>query len=184
MIAGCGLWLGPVACADRPEVCEPNLTRECLCAGRAKGAQSCDPGGDKWAPCDCAPNGPTPDAGGADAREPRDAYESNEDIRDGRQDATEDASGGEVLPLEQGAPLYKTYCSACHGSAGTGTGAGPDIIRDVFREDVRDLVEVMLEGEDRMPPIGITEPQAVVIAQWMKSTFPPPPPEEEEEEED
>jgi mono/diheme cytochrome c family protein len=33
-----------------------------------------------------------------------------------------------LTPAEQGLRLYETYCSACHGLDGAGTGAGPSLL--------------------------------------------------------
>ena len=71
----------------------------------------------------------------------------------------------------QGAQLYTMHCSACHGPDGSGTAVGPDIREDVFEEDTSELVEVILEGEDDMPPIAVLPSEAFQIVQWMKMNF-------------
>ena len=42
------------------------------------------------------------------------------------------ASGGGSGPFEQGASLFTTHCSVCHGEAGTGTQAGPPLVHPVY----------------------------------------------------
>ena len=80
----------------------------------------------------------------------------------------ENRTPGDIV---EGERLYQMHCSVCHGVGGAGSSIGPDILEDVAEESVEDLVEVMLEGEDDMPAIGVTSQEALAIATWLKHVF-------------
>ncbi|MCB9765373.1 MAG: cytochrome c [Alphaproteobacteria bacterium] len=137
------------------EVCEPNATRVCYCPGAAESAQVCDADGAGWGPCACGGD----DTSGS---------------------TTDDTDGGAL----DGQALYTRHCATCHGPDGAGTSAGPDIREEVFEEPIDELVEVMQEGEDDMPPTGVTAAEGRAIAQWMRATFTEPDDDDDEVDED
>jgi cytochrome c551 len=71
----------------------------------------------------------------------------------------------------EGAALYESICSHCHGVDGKGSNNGPDITGDVSRNSEERLVAVILNGEGRMPPQSVSEEEALAIVQWMKANF-------------
>lgn len=79
-----------------------------------------------------------------------------------------DATDTEAL---DGGELFSTHCSSCHGSDGTGTGNGPNIVGEVSRHSDEDIIDVILNGEDRMPAIEVTEEEAQLIVDWMRENF-------------
>ncbi|MBI4287895.1 MAG: cytochrome c, partial [Chloroflexi bacterium] len=50
-------------------------------------------------------------------------------------------------PVPTGATIYATYCAACHGASGQGTGAGPRIAG----KSTSDTIKAVREGEESMP---------------------------------
>ncbi|WP_260294536.1 c-type cytochrome [Sedimenticola hydrogenitrophicus] len=69
----------------------------------------------------------------------------------------------------QGAPLFSTYCQACHGADGTGTEQGPPLVNDVYRPKhhadfafhmaVRDGVRQHHWGFGDMPAVADITPE-------------------------
>ena len=179
--------------------CELNETRACLCPPRQEGAQTCTETDDGlgWTVClcgdDASPNDENNARDNASTPDPPDTtdmgapptatHDMDDDDRDMDDDEEDEDDGGEYeepdlglapdMPLEpsRGAQLYTTHCSACHGPNGSGSVAGPDIREDVLEEDTEEIVEVILEGEDDMPPIAILPSEALQIVHWMKITF-------------
>ena len=123
------------------QVCVVGETQICFCAGASEGAQACRDDQTGWSECDC----------GGGSLDTQDTGSSNS---------------------FDGAELYDTYCSNCHASDASGVcGIGPDIREDVSEESISELVEVILEGEDNMPAIPVSRPEAVAIASWLKHVF-------------
>lgn len=87
--------------------------------------------------------------------------------------ATDDSSAADDTgELEMdGAVLYSTYCSPCHGDDGTGTNAGPNIIPELGRHDDSFITDVILNGHDEMEPVDVTAEQAQAIVDWMRANF-------------
>lgn len=146
------LFLGVVACfagstggCEDTSLCEAGESRFCACEGGVQSRQYCT--GDTWDDCVCPGSQPAPQGASS-------------------------GTGGDGSGLTP-AQLYQAYCAPCHAEDGSGTSMGPDIREDGREEDLDELVEVMLEGEDDMPPIKITEAQALLIAEWMKANFQP-----------
>ncbi len=65
------------------------------------------------------------------------------------------------------AELYATYCAACHGANAEGTVLGPELLEEVAEEDDDEIVEVILEGDDDMPPIAIPAADALAITRYL-----------------
>jgi mono/diheme cytochrome c family protein len=76
-------------------------------------------------------------------------------------------SGGEHIA--SGAELYRTYCSACHAENGTGTDQGPPLQNEVDEKSEADLVEIILQGDDEMEPVDVTQAEAEAIADFLKN---------------
>jgi len=86
---------------------------------------------------------------------------------DGGADDTGDTGG--VL---DGEGLYATHCASCHGVGGEGVdGVGPGLGGEVDRHDDEFLVDVILNGEDDMPPTAVSEGEAQAIVDWLRILF-------------
>jgi len=166
------LALSQFACDKAEVVCEPNETRTCICAARAPGAQSCSADGTVWSVCDCYLNDDLDASGRARAQDVTSTWTPQDAYSPGPQTDTSHASDG--AGGHDGAQLFATYCAGCHGPDGTGAGFAPNIHEDVHEEDLDELIEVILEGDDDMPPISVTHDQALAIVLWMRATFPVP----------
>lgn len=70
--------------------------------------------------------------------------------------------------LEAARQLYVQYCSACHGQDAQGNEPlGPELLEEVAEESDEELLEVIIEGDDEMPPIPVTTQQASEIIGWL-----------------
>lgn len=83
--------------------------------------------------------------------------------------ATADTADTATEP--DGGALYTAVCAGCHDIDGTGTGRGPDITAEVDRLSDAQIVEVILEGEGRMPAQSVTEAEAEAIVAWIRATL-------------
>jgi cytochrome c len=73
---------------------------------------------------------------------------------------------------EDGAALYKTKCSGCHGANGEGK---PAVKAPALKGTQKDVVEHLMKGESTSKPphnkamSGLTEEQAKAIAEYVKT---------------
>ncbi|HEY7097632.1 MAG TPA: c-type cytochrome [Terriglobales bacterium] len=73
---------------------------------------------------------------------------------------------------EDGAALYKTKCSGCHGANGEGK---PAVKAPALKGTTKDVVEHLTKGEASSKPphnkgmSGLTEEQAKAIAEYIKT---------------
>ncbi len=81
-------------------------------------------------------------------------------------DDTQDSSG---VPGLSGANLYRTYCSSCHAEDGTGTVQAPPLQDEVESESVESLIRTILEGDDDMEPVDVTQEEAEAIVDFLKN---------------
>lgn len=85
-------------------------------------------------------------------------------------DTTDTATDDTTEELD-GATLFADYCATCHGDDGAGTRSGPDIRAEVTRRDDAFLIDVILNGRERMRAVDVSEAQATNIVAWMRDTF-------------
>jgi mono/diheme cytochrome c family protein len=71
---------------------------------------------------------------------------------------------------QSGEELYLYRCSGCHGEDGGGTAAGPNIRNELGKSDEA-LIRVILEGEDDMDPVNVTEEEAQLIVDYMREAW-------------
>lgn len=151
-----------VACQDDvgqvpppKQVCAPGLVQSCPCLGGDDGVQTCAENGASWGACVC------PDGEGMS--KPKDMDDDDDDMNDD-QDMTGDMPCVQPEVDEQkrmaGQMLYAQYCGTCHGDQGQGTTLGPELLEEVAEEPDDEILEVIQEGEDDMPPIAISEEQS------------------------
>jgi mono/diheme cytochrome c family protein len=76
-----------------------------------------------------------------------------------------DGTGG-----TDGEQLFLSGCAGCHGADGD-SGYAPNLSAEVPGEDLADLVEVISEGKDTMPPVYTDLAQAEAVAQYLLDTF-------------
>ena len=69
-----------------------------------------------------------------------------------------------------GEDLYAANCAGCHGADGGG-GNGPAMGYIVPGMDAEDVAEVIMMGEDSMPPIAVTAEEANAIAEYVIATW-------------
>ena len=69
-----------------------------------------------------------------------------------------------------GEDLYAANCAGCHGADGEG-GNGPALGYVVPGMDAEDVAEVIMLGEDSMPPIAVTAEEANAIAEYVIATW-------------
>jgi len=73
---------------------------------------------------------------------------------------------------EAGAAAFQLYCATCHGEAGRG-GLGPDLAVASVALDDEQIFTTMIEGiRRRMPPLDVTDQEAVDILAWLRQQFP------------
>lgn len=82
-------------------------------------------------------------------------------------DTPEDSDTPEAL---DGGELFADVCAVCHAADGTGTAAGPDITNELRKSDDQ-LIEIMRDGDGRMPAQDVTRAEAQAIVDWMRETF-------------
>ena len=86
--------------------------------------------------------------------------------------ASEEKDSGQEtgdVHLASGQSLYGTYCSACHGETGNGSDQGPSLEEEVAESSEEDIVDVILNGDDDMEPVDVSEAEAVNIAAYVKN---------------
>jgi mono/diheme cytochrome c family protein len=71
--------------------------------------------------------------------------------------------------LASGESLYGTYCAACHGETGFGTYQGPALAEDIGEISEEQIVDIILNGDDDMEPVDVSEEEAVRIAAYVKN---------------
>lgn len=71
---------------------------------------------------------------------------------------------------ETGEELYASNCASCHGASGQGV-SGPALSDVVPGMDAEEVNEVILLGEDNMPPINVTVAEASLIADHVIATW-------------
>ena len=69
-----------------------------------------------------------------------------------------------------GASLYASLCSVCHGPAGEGAAAGPALAESLALSD-DELILIIQEGQGTMPPTSATADEAQAIVDFMRATF-------------
>ncbi len=81
-------------------------------------------------------------------------------------------TGPDIEPATppEGEALYIGTCAPCHGEDGRGTGDYPDITGELDRTD-SELIGIMIEGKDEMPPQPLSEDQAQAVVDYMRATF-------------
>lgn len=87
----------------------------------------------------------------------------------------ETASGLGALDLEgdsaRGAALFASRCAVCHGDDGSGGSQGVDIADHVPFHSDEDLVELLAEGEGRMPAPGLSDQEIADVLAYLRATF-------------
>jgi mono/diheme cytochrome c family protein len=96
--------------------------------------------------------------------------QSNIDIIANWIDDGADCSGDGGGSSATGEDLYGSNCAGCHGDAGQG-GSAPALGDVVPGMDAEDVSEVILLGEDEMPPINVTAGEAALIADHVIATW-------------
>jgi mono/diheme cytochrome c family protein len=94
---------------------------------------------------------------------------------DGGEDGTDPA---ETDPPEEsdtpealdGGELFGDVCAVCHAADGTGTAAGPDITGELRKSDAQ-LIDIMRDGDGRMPGQDVSRAEGQAIVDWMRETF-------------
>lgn len=87
---------------------------------------------------------------------------------DGDSADTDTAVDTDTDTVLDGAELFDRKCSTCHGDAGAGTGAGPDIRGEVGASDAV-LLDVILNGKGEMAAVAVTEADAQLIVDWIQA---------------
>jgi mono/diheme cytochrome c family protein len=78
----------------------------------------------------------------------------------------------DAATLTEGAAVYQRLCSACHGADGRGrAGIGPAIDDEVREKSDRELRSLFERGEDRMPPVPMSNAEFVALISYLRSTF-------------
>ncbi|MEE2758296.1 MAG: c-type cytochrome [Myxococcota bacterium] len=74
--------------------------------------------------------------------------------------------------VESGTTVFETYCTACHGSDGSGTTDGPDLAtRNVIRTK-QDLIRLLLTGVGNMPAWdGLTDQELADLVAYLQASF-------------
>jgi len=146
------------ACSSTEHSCEPSEVRTCICDNGLSGQQFCALPEQNWEKCLCDQ---AVDAGMVDS-------------------GVVQGDGGEtpMMPLDagtisstQGRTLYEMNCAGCHLKSGAGNNSTRDFREDVRAYTVYRIVEVVLLGEDDMPPVPMTRDDAVIVAIWVKDRF-------------
>lgn len=159
-------------------VCDPGLVRSCPCpGGDHQGAQRCDDAGERWEACLCADEPAPKDMGTRpDLSSAMDMTQTPPDMRqevDMKPPVDQGADDGCVKATQDatkrlaGQTLYGQYCAACHGAQGQGSQLGPKLWEEVAEESDRKLIKVILNGDDDMPPIPISEAQAKEVIGYL-----------------
>lgn len=85
-------------------------------------------------------------------------------------------SGLGALDLEgdaaRGAALFSSRCAVCHGDDGSGGSQGVNIADHVPYHSDEDLVELLAEGEGRMPAPGLSDQEIADVLAYLRATFP------------
>lgn len=76
----------------------------------------------------------------------------------------------DTTPALDGEQLFADTCAVCHNTDGTGTGAGPDITRELGKSDAA-LINIIRNGTGRMPGQSVTQEEAQAIVDWMKANL-------------
>lgn len=90
--------------------------------------------------------------------------------------ATADDSGDDSTSPEDspgppdGAALYGEHCARCHGEDARGGRGGPDLSVELRLSDAQ-LIAIILNGEDDMPPADVTEAEAQAIVDWLRANL-------------
>jgi mono/diheme cytochrome c family protein len=100
-----------------------------------------------------------------------DDTESDDTAADTGEYELEDDVDDDDEPLS-GEELYAMHCASCHGATAEGTDDGPGLGHEVERHSDSDLVRVILDGDDDMPAIGVTEDEAQRIVDYLRELFP------------
>lgn len=177
----CLLTTGAFACQDdvtstppEDKVCAPGLVQHCPCLDGSKGTQRCASSGIEWEICLCRDAAQdmtsdlTIDMPAQDMTDPRDLDDQKEDMDD-QKDMDQPVDSACITPTdnptkrEAAQSLYAQHCGSCHGPQAEGTAIGPAILEDIAEESDEELLEVIREGEDDMPPIPITDAQSKEI---------------------
>lgn len=178
---------------DTALVCEPGRVVACPCLNApGGGAQQCRVDGSGWEACLCPEPSAEVDAAPDLSSDPPalDMAHDAADLSHGSSDMAPDLDATPDLgvdmapdmatpddPRLRGQQLYMQHCAACHGVSARGSVAGPDLIEEIEEELEeespqrvrRELIEVMREGEDDMPPIAVSEEEASLIADYLFS---------------
>jgi len=74
--------------------------------------------------------------------------------------------------LEQGAPLYRRNCAACHGAAGQGA-QGPALAGNESLGDTPYLARVIVHGFGYMPPFGdrLNDEEIAAISTFIRNSW-------------
>ncbi len=73
-------------------------------------------------------------------------------------------------PALDGGELFGDVCAVCHAADGTGTAAGPNITGELRKSDEQ-LIDIMRNGDGRMPAQDVSREEAQAIVDWMRETF-------------
>jgi cytochrome c551 len=84
-------------------------------------------------------------------------------------DSGTDSGGDTGAP--DGAALFATHCSSCHGADGRG-GTERGIDGDVPDLSDAEIIEIILNGKGDMSAIAVTEPEAAAIVAHLRTLFP------------
>ena len=77
-----------------------------------------------------------------------------------------------VGDVDDGDDAFFLYCGTCHGPLARG-GIGPDLALRTPSLDDLELYSVIVEGRlPRMPPLRMTDQEAVDIIAWLRDQFP------------
>ena len=71
-----------------------------------------------------------------------------------------------------GEALWDSKCAVCHSADGSGNTTNPDIRQELFSFSVDDIVSVIQNGTENMPPITtLSDDEATAVATWAKENL-------------
>lgn len=89
----------------------------------------------------------------------------------GTDDSTGGTDSGTTGGLD-GESLYISNCSSCHGADAMGGNGGPPLDREVRMLNDSQLIQIMQNGEGRMPAIDVTTEEGQAIVDYLRTLFP------------
>lgn len=91
-------------------------------------------------------------------------------VDDTSADDTADTDTSEDTGTGEGAALYTTACSDCHGADGD-SGQAPNLSEEVPGMTDQEITDIILNGQGYMQPVDVSEAEAELIVTYLRRTF-------------